>query len=110
LIDAPDGTAIVDEEQFGPVLPILPYSRVEDAVARANGTNYGLGASVWGGDTDRAAAVAQQLDSGSVWVNTHMAVAPNLPFGGAKWSGIGVENGPWGYAAFTELQLLLRAR
>jgi acyl-CoA reductase-like NAD-dependent aldehyde dehydrogenase len=109
LIDAADGTAIVDEEQFGPVLPILPYSRVEDAVARANGTNYGLGASVWGGDTDRAAAVAQQLDSGSVWVNTHMAVAPNLPFGGAKWSGIGVENGPWGYAAFTELQLLLRA-
>jgi acyl-CoA reductase-like NAD-dependent aldehyde dehydrogenase len=54
--------------------------------------------------------VAQQLGSGSVWVNTHMAVAPNLPFGGAKWSGIGVENGPWGYAAFTELQLLLRAR
>jgi acyl-CoA reductase-like NAD-dependent aldehyde dehydrogenase len=110
LIDAADGTPIVDEEQFGPVLPILPYSRVEDAVARANGTNYGLGASVWGSDTDRAAAVAQQLDSGSVWVNTHMAVAPNLPFGGAKWSGIGVENGPWGYAAFTELQLLLRAR
>jgi acyl-CoA reductase-like NAD-dependent aldehyde dehydrogenase len=110
LIDAADGTAIVDEEHFGPVLPILPFSRVEDVVARANGTNYGLGASVWGADSDRAAAVAQQLDSGSVWVNTHMAVAPNLPFGGAKWSGIGVENGPWGYAAFTELQLLLRAR
>jgi acyl-CoA reductase-like NAD-dependent aldehyde dehydrogenase len=110
LIGADDGTAIVDEEQFGPALPILSFSRVEDVVDRANATNYGLGASVWGTDSDRAAAVAAQLDSGSVWVNTHMAVAPNLPFGGAKWSGIGVENGPWGYAAFTDLQLLLRAR
>jgi len=105
-----EGSAIVDEEQFGPALPIMPYSRIEDAVQRANATNYGLGASVWGTDTERATAVAGQLDSGSVWVNTHMAVAPNLPFGGAKWSGLGVENGPWGYAAFTELQLVFRAR
>ncbi|MCW2495145.1 MAG: Betaine-aldehyde dehydrogenase [Jatrophihabitans sp.] len=110
LVGAADGTAIVDEEQFGPALPLIPFSRVEDVVAQANATNFGLGASVWGADTDRATSVATQLDSGSVWVNTHMAVAPNLPFGGAKWSGIGVENGPWGYAAFTELQLVLRAR
>jgi len=110
LTGAADDSPIVAEEQFGPALPIMSFRKVEDALARANGTQHGLGASVWGQDLERAAAVAGQLDSGSVWVNTHMAVAPNLPFSGAKWSGLGVENGPWGYAAFTELQLVMRAK
>ena len=83
---------------------------VDDVVNRANATHFGLSGSVWGGDPERAAAVAAQLECGTAWVNTHLALQPNQPFGGAKWSGIGVENGPWGYEEFTELQVLYRAR
>jgi acyl-CoA reductase-like NAD-dependent aldehyde dehydrogenase len=98
-----DGTRIVDEEQFGPALPVISYRDVNDAVDRANATNFGLSGSVWGADAERAAGVAAQLECGTAWVNTHLALAPNQPFGGFKWSGLGVENGPWGLAEFSEL-------
>lgn len=101
-----DGVRLVDEEQFGPALPIIPYKDVDDAVRRANATHYGLSGSVWSKDRDRAVEVAAQLECGSAWVNQHLAIAPNLPFGGAKWSGIGVENGPWGLLGFTEIQVV----
>ncbi|HTO53338.1 MAG TPA: aldehyde dehydrogenase family protein [Myxococcota bacterium] len=101
-----DGTRLVDEEQFGPALPVIPYRNVEDAVERANATHYGLSGSVWSANPEKAAEVARQLDTGTAWVNQHLAIAPNLPFGGAKWSGIGVENGPWGLLGFTELQVV----
>ena len=91
-----DGVRLVDEEQFGPALPIIPYKDVDDAIRRANSTHYGLSGSVWSKNADRGAEVASQLECGSAWVNQHLAIAPNLPFGGSKWSGIGVENGPWG--------------
>ncbi|REF00137.1 aldehyde dehydrogenase family protein [Thermomonospora umbrina] len=105
-----DGSRIVDEEQFGPALPVVRYSDLEDAVARANGTEFGLSGSVWGTDTDRAAEVAARLECGTAWVNTHVALAPHQPFGGFKWSGLGVENGPWGLHGFTELQVVHRAK
>ena len=108
IADVTDGTRIVDEEQFGPALPVVPYRHLDDAVDRANSTHFGLSGSVWSADPDRAAAVAEQLECGTAWVNTHLALAPHQPFGGAKWSGIGVENGPWGYYGFTELQVLHR--
>ncbi|MGO9453374.1 MAG: aldehyde dehydrogenase family protein [Candidatus Binataceae bacterium] len=101
-----DGVRLVDEEQFGPALPVMPYKDVADAVRRANATTYGLSGSVWGTDSERATEVAGQLECGSAWVNQHLAIAPNLPFGGAKWSGIGVENGPWGLLGFTEIQVV----
>ncbi len=101
-----DGVRLVDEEQFGPALPIIPYKDVDDAIRRANSTTYGLSGSVWSKDAERGAEVAQQLECGSAWVNQHLAIAPNLPFGGAKWSGIGVENGPWGLLGFTEIQVV----
>jgi acyl-CoA reductase-like NAD-dependent aldehyde dehydrogenase len=101
-----DGVRLVDEEQFGPALPIIPYRNVEDAVERANATHYGLSGSVWSSNPEKAAEVARQLDCGTAWVNQHLAIAPNLPFGGAKWSGIGVENGPWGLLGFTEIQVV----
>jgi acyl-CoA reductase-like NAD-dependent aldehyde dehydrogenase len=110
LADLSDGTRIVDEEQFGPALPVIPYRDVDDAVERANATHFGLSGSVWSGDADRAAAVAERLECGTAWVNTHLALAPHQPFGGAKWSGLGVENGPWGLYGFTELQVLHRAK
>lgn len=110
LTDAADGTAIVDEEQFGPALPVLAYRDLDDAIERANASTFGLGASVWATDTDRGEDVARRLDAGSAWVNTHAALAPDLPFGGLKWSGVGVENGPWGLKGFTDVQLLNRRR
>ena len=110
LADVSDGTRIVDEEQFGPALPVITYRDLDDAVERANATHFGLSGSVWTSDPDRGAEVASRLECGTAWVNAHIALAPHQPFGGAKWSGIGVENGPWGYYAFTELQVIYRAK
>jgi acyl-CoA reductase-like NAD-dependent aldehyde dehydrogenase len=110
LADISDGVRIVDEEQFGPALPIIGYRDLADAVERANATHFGLSGSVWTSDPDRGADVAGQLECGTAWVNAHLALAPHQPFGGAKWSGIGVENGPWGLLGFTELQVLYRSK
>lgn len=110
LADVSDGTRIVDEEQFGPALPVIAYRDLDDAVERANATHFGLSGSVWSADPERGAQVAARLECGTAWVNSHLALAPHQPFGGAKWSGIGVENGPWGYYSFTELQVLYRAK
>jgi acyl-CoA reductase-like NAD-dependent aldehyde dehydrogenase len=106
LGDVAEGVRIVDEEQFGPALPILTYREVDEAVDRANATMYGLSGSVWSSDTQRAAEVARHLECGTAWVNQHLKMLPNAPFGGAKWSGIGVENGHWGLYGFTETQTL----
>jgi acyl-CoA reductase-like NAD-dependent aldehyde dehydrogenase len=110
LAGARDGMRVVDEEQFGPVLPVISYRELDDAVSSANATMYGLSGSVWGTDEDRATSVAARLECGTAWVNTHLAIAPHQPFGGYKWSGIGVENGPWGLHGFTELQVVHRAK
>ncbi|WP_245623169.1 aldehyde dehydrogenase family protein [Spirillospora albida] len=110
LADIADGVRIVDEEQFGPALPVIRYGSLDEALARANGTSFGLSGSVWSADADRAAEVAGRLECGTAWVNTHLALAPHQPFGGFKWSGVGVENGPWGLHGFTELQVLHRAK
>lgn len=100
-----EGVPLVDEEPFGPVLPILTYRDVDDAVRRANDTPYGLGASVWSPDLDRAAAVGERLDAGSVWVNQHPLVSAAIPFGGAKQSGIGVEGSLHGLHAYTDIRV-----
>jgi acyl-CoA reductase-like NAD-dependent aldehyde dehydrogenase len=110
LTDLDDGVRIVDEEQFGPALPIVAYRDLDDALARANGTHFGLAGSVWSADPERAAQVASRLECGTAWINTHLMQGPAQPFGGFKWSGIGVENGPWGLAQFCEIQTLYRAR
>jgi len=108
--DIEDGTRLVDEEQFGPVLPVIKYSDPEDALARANASPYGLGASVWSSDPDRAMALAERMDAGTVWINKHSELAAHIPFGGAKESGIGVEMGEEGLAEFTQLQVINAAR
>jgi acyl-CoA reductase-like NAD-dependent aldehyde dehydrogenase len=108
--DISDGTRLVDEEQFGPILPVIKYKDPEDAVARANASPYGLGGSIWSNDLDRAYKLAEKMDSGSVWVNKHAELAPNIPFGGAKQSGLGTELGEEGLAEFTQLKIINIAR
>lgn len=102
-----NGIRLVDEEQFGPVLPIIRYGTVEEAVAKANDCPFGLGGSVWSKDIGAAKAVAKRLECGSVWINKHGTVQPNAPFGGVKQSGMGVEFGVEGLKEFTTIQTLL---
>ena len=101
-----DDVAIVAEEQFGPVVPVLSYRSLDDAIDRANATHYGLGASVWSPDRARAVDVGKQLDAGTVWINQHLALTPNAPFGGAKWSGIGEASGRWGLESFLQKHVI----
>ena len=101
-----DGTAVVDEEPFGPVLPIIRYTDEADAIARANNSIYGLGGSVWSADTERARKVALQLECGTAWVNQHCAFGPHLPFPPAKQSGLGVEWGEEGLKEYTAMQVV----
>lgn len=106
LTGVAEGTRIVDEEQFGPALPIMSFKTIDEVMRRANGTHFGLGGSIWTRDLQRGAELALELESGTGWVNQHLNLAPNVPFGGSKWSGVGYENGPWGLAAFSELHVV----
>ncbi len=108
--DIPDDARLVREEQFGPVLPVLSYSNLDDAIARANDTDYGLGATVWSSNTDRAYQVALKINSGTVWVNKHMDLPHDLPFGGAKQSGLGIEMGQEGLEEFTQAKIVNLAK
>jgi acyl-CoA reductase-like NAD-dependent aldehyde dehydrogenase len=110
LTNLAEGARIVDEEQFGPALPVLTYRTVPEAIERANATNYGLGASVWSSDPLRAAEVAEKLEAGTVWVNTHMQLTHDAPFTGMKWSGLGSEMGLWSIYSYTDPQTVYRTR
>jgi acyl-CoA reductase-like NAD-dependent aldehyde dehydrogenase len=100
---AADDMPIVAEEQFGPALPVVAYSDLASVVSVVNSGRYGLGASVWGSDLDQARAVAARLDCGIRWINCHGRQEPELPFGGRRISGIGVENGTWGIENYSDL-------
>lgn len=101
-----EGAALVDEEPFGPILPILTYTDLDDAIDRANGTSFGLGASVWTSDPDGAVEVAERLEAGSVWINQHPVVTATIPFGGIKESGVGVEGSKYGLLAYTNIRVI----
>lgn len=108
LAEARDGMRIVDEEQFGPALPIVSYRDTDDAIEQINASHFGLGTSIWSSDVDRAYSLAPKIEAGTVWANHHMALSPSVPYGGLKWSGVGVEYGPWGLLSFTDIQVLRR--
>jgi len=108
--DIADGSRLVDEEQFGPILPIMRFSDPEDALARANASPLGLGGSIWSGDRDIAYDLAERMEAGTVWINTHLDFGPNIPFGGAKQSGLGVEFAEEGLAEFTQIHVLNEAK
>jgi acyl-CoA reductase-like NAD-dependent aldehyde dehydrogenase len=106
VADAKDGMRIVDEEQFGPVLPVIRYTDLEDAIERANRLDVGLGGSAWSSDVEKAKAVAARLECGTAWVNNHGAIKPFAPFGGVKGSGLGVEFGELGLKEYTSVQVV----
>jgi acyl-CoA reductase-like NAD-dependent aldehyde dehydrogenase len=103
-----DDAPLVCEEQFGPVLPVLTFTSVDEAVARANDSRFGLGASVWSADADRAREVAGRLMAGTVWINRHGLNESDVPFGGMKESGYGREHGVLGIRSYQELQVVSR--
>ena len=104
-----EGIRLWDEEQFGPVLPIAPYSDDAEAMRRANASDLGLGGSVWSSDASAAADLAAGLEAGTVWVNQHTDLT-GAPFGGFKQSGLGRELGKADVTAFTESQTLSLAK
>ncbi|EMB49083.1 NAD-dependent aldehyde dehydrogenase [Vibrio mimicus CAIM 602] len=96
---------VVEEEQFGPVLPVIKYATIGDAIAAANSVEVGLGGSIWG-EVEQATELASQLECGSVWINGHAEVLPHAPFGGCKMSGFGVEFGLEGLLENSLLQVV----
>jgi acyl-CoA reductase-like NAD-dependent aldehyde dehydrogenase len=108
--DIPDNARLVREEQFGPVLPVLRFSDIDEVIARANDTEFGLGGSVWSSDRERAFRVATLVEAGMVWVNKHLDPSLDTPFVGAKQSGIGVEMGQEGLEEFAQVTIINMAK
>lgn len=106
VADIDHENALVQQEQFGPALPIVRYSDVEEAIRLANDSNEGLGASVWSGDPESARAIAARIEAGTVWINSHGGVHPMIPFGGIKGSGYGLEFGVEGLKAVAVPQII----
>ncbi|ASJ73445.1 aldehyde dehydrogenase family protein [Granulosicoccus antarcticus] len=102
LVDnPPEDSQIMQEEQFGPILPLVKFKDTDDVIERANASQYGLAATVWTKNRDLALDVAARLDTGNVWVNEPLAFSPFAVFGGRKQSGLGVEHGLRGLEEFT---------
>jgi len=110
LDNPPEASRIVQEEQFGPVLPLLKFGDLDEVIARSNATEYGLGGSVWSKDEDRAVAIAARIASGTVWINETQHLTPMAAFGGMKQSGLGVEGGVEGLLEYTNAQTIVRRR
>lgn len=101
-----NGNRLVNEEPFGPIVPMIKFSNSDEAIRLANDSEYGLGGSVWSGDVVKATQLAGRLECGTAWVNEHGEIRPDVPFGGAKQSGFGVEFGVYGLEEFTRIQTL----
>jgi len=111
LVDNPsEESRVVQEEAFGPVLPVIRYSDLDEVIARANASEFGLGGSVWTADPAHGAEVAARLETGTVWINSAQGLTPFAAFAGHKQSGFGVENGPEGLLEFTAPQTIFVPR
>lgn len=104
--DISDDTRLVREEQFGPILPVLSFSNIDEAIARVNDSEYGLGSSVWSSNEKRAYDVALQLQSGIVWINKHLDLPTDVAVQGTKQSGFGAELGEEGLREFTQPKII----
>jgi len=110
LDNPPEDSRVVQEEQFGPILPLLKFDTADEVVDRVNASEYGLGAVIWAGDEAEASAIARRLDVGSVWVNEIQHLSPHASFGGHKQSGIGVECGLDGLLEYTVAKTIYSAK
>ncbi|HET8697910.1 MAG TPA: aldehyde dehydrogenase family protein, partial [Gammaproteobacteria bacterium] len=110
VTDIPEDSRLVQEEQFGPIVPILKFSDLDDALRRANDTRYGLSGSVWTSDPARGAEIAAKLEVGTAWVNQHRATSAFVPFGGAKESGLGRQYSSLGLKSYMEPEVLSIAK
>jgi acyl-CoA reductase-like NAD-dependent aldehyde dehydrogenase len=107
--DLPDNSRLVREEQFGPVVPVLVYDDIDELIDRVNDSEYGLGGTIWAKDVQRAFAIAERVQTGTMWINCHMNVSFDIPLGGAKHSGIGLQLGQEGLEEFTQLKIISAA-
>lgn len=98
----PEDSRVVKEEAFGPILPMMKFSSVDDVIARANDTEYGLAGAVWSADIDKAVEIANEMETGTVWINQNLQSTPLTPLAGHKQSGLGAENGIYGLREFTQ--------
>jgi aldehyde dehydrogenase (NAD+) len=105
--DVQDDMKIAREEIFGPVMSIIPFKTLDEVVARANRTTYGLAAAVWTHDITKAHAIADGVRAGTVWVNCYNVLDTRAPFGGFKQSGIGRELGEYGLQQYTEVKTVI---
>ena len=106
LDNPPEEARIVAEEQFGPVMPLMKFSTEDEVISRANNSEYGLAGAVWTGDPENGVKIAEQLETGTVWVNEYLHLSPFAPFGGHKQSGFGAEYGVEGLKEFTYAQVI----
>ncbi len=106
LDNPPEDARIVAEEQFGPVMPLMKFSSEEEVIARANNSEYGLAGAVWTANPDKGVEIAEQLETGTVWINEYLHLSPFTPFGGHKQSGFGAEYGLDGLKEFTYPQVI----
>jgi aldehyde dehydrogenase (NAD+) len=107
FVDVQDEMKIAREEIFGPVMSIIPFKNLEDVIARANRTIYGLAAGVWTRDIKKAHAIANSVRAGTVWVNCYNILDTRAPFGGFKQSGTGRELGEYGLQQYTEVKTVI---
>jgi acyl-CoA reductase-like NAD-dependent aldehyde dehydrogenase len=107
VVDVPSESRLLKEEVFGPVLPIVKVKDFDEAIEKANNTSYGLGASIWTKNLDRAIYGCEQLNAGIIWLNQHLMIAPDVPFGGVKESGIGRENGPNALSEYMDIKTIM---
>jgi acyl-CoA reductase-like NAD-dependent aldehyde dehydrogenase len=107
IADLENGDPLVDQEQFGPVLPIIKFRDIDEVIAAANANPAGLGGSVWSADPAKARAIASRLECGTVWINQHGMIRPDAPFGGTKMSGLGVQFAQDGMHEYTDLQIVI---
>ena len=107
FVDVDRKMRIAQEEIFGPVVCVIPFDTEDEAVAIANGTEFGLATSIWTRDIARGHRVAHRLLSGITWINDHHRIDPASPWGGFKMSGIGRENGLVAYEEYTQIQNII---
>ncbi len=101
-----NGVRVVDEEQFGPVLPVIPFRELNQVIDDSNASHFGLGSSIWSANIKGAEEIGRRLDCGTVWINHHGKTSPLWPFGGTKWSGLGHENGWMGLENYLQSQVI----